>query len=163
MKNTILSVFFVLTLVVNGFAADRNKTDKKETASYFAQNNFNAKFHDAKDVTWSNVDGYYKASFSLNGVRKAAFFNAQGDYVATTEYVKAESLPAATLEKLKKTYKDYSIGEVLRFEVGDSSVPEAYSTAPGESTYYFASLRKEDNQIVVKISSLNEISFFRSL
>ena len=163
MKNTILSVFFVLTLVVNGFAADRNKTDKKETASYFAQNNFNAKFHDAKDVTWSNVDGYYKASFSLNGVRKAAFFNAEGDYVATTEYIKAESLPAATLERLKKTYKDYSIGEVLRFEVGDSSVSGAYSTAPGESTYYFASLRKEDNQIVVKISSLNEISFFRSL
>ena len=163
MKNTILSVFFVLTLVVNGFAADRNKTDKKETASYFAQNNFNAKFHDAKDVTWSNVDGYYKASFSLNGVRKAAFFNVEGHYVATTEYIKAESLPAATLERLKKTYKDYSIGEVLRFEVGDSSVQGAYSTAPAESTYYFASLRKEDNQIVVKISSLNEISFFRSL
>jgi len=162
MKKTILSVFFVLMLVVNGFAVDKNKTDKKETASYFAQNNFNAKFHDAKEVTWSNVDGYFKATFTLNGVKKAAFFNAQGDYVATTEYIKADKLPEAALEKLKKVYKDYTIGEVLRFELDETSDSALYSTA-GETAYYFASLRKEDRQIVVKISSQNDISFFRSL
>lgn len=167
MKNTILSAFFVLALVVNGFTADKNNvTSKAKTeASYFAQNNFNARFRGAKDVVWSNVDGYYKASFTLNDIKKAAFFDAQGEYVATTQYVSAESLPAATLSKLNKLYKGYTIGEVLQFEVDEPTDISYYTTSEtGSNTkYFFASLRKAANQIVVKISSDSEITYFKTL
>lgn len=165
MKNLFLSALFVLALVVNGFAVDKNKTAKKETgASYFAKNNFASKFQGAKDVEWSEVDNYYKASFTLNGEKKSAFFDAQGEYVATTQYVKADKIPAESVAKLKKLYKDYTIGEVLHFEVDAqvSALPYSFSSDSGNS-YYFVSLRKSDNQIVVKISSGNEISYFKSL
>ncbi|WP_256010816.1 hypothetical protein [Desertivirga xinjiangensis] len=163
MKHTILSVFFALALIVNAKAIDKNKNLNRETnASYFAQNNFEAKYHDAKNVVWSNVDGYYKAAFTLNGVKKSAFFNAQGEYVATTEYISGEKLPAKSLEKLKKLYKDYTLGEVLQFEVDDTAGAGAY-TSSSDNMYYFASLRKEDSQIVVKITAQNDVSFFRSL
>lgn len=164
MKHTILSVFFALALIVNANAIDKNKNLNRETnASYFAQNNFEAKYQDAKNVVWSNVDGYYKAAFTLNGVKKSAFFNAQGEYVATTQYVSGDKLPAKSLEKLKKLYKEYTLGEVLQFEVDETAGTSAYTSSSGDNTYYFASLRKEDSQIVVKITAQNDVSFFRSL
>ncbi|WP_207535830.1 hypothetical protein [Desertivirga arenae] len=165
MKNLFLSAFFVLALLVNGFAVDKNKTVKKETgASYFAKNNFTSKFQGAKDVEWSEVDNYYKASFTLNGEKKSAFFDAQGEYVATTQYIKADKIPAASVAKLQKLYKGYIIGEVLHFEVDSqvSTLPYSFSSDSGNS-YYFVSLRKSDTQIVVKISSSNDISYFKSL
>lgn len=165
MKNLFLSVFFVLALVANGFAVDKNKTSKKETgASYFAKNNFNSKFQGAKDVVWSNVDSYYKADFTLNGEKKAAFFDAQGEYVATTQYIKADKIPAESLARLKKQYKDYTIGEVLHFEVDNTASTLPYSfSGNNDNSFYFVSLRKSDSQIVVKINEQNEISYFKSL
>ena len=158
MKNLFLLVLFVMTLTANVFAVDKNKAAKKETgASYFAKNNFSQKFPEIKDATWSNVDSYYKASFVTNGVKKSAFFDTQGEFIATTQYVNADKLPAESLTRLKKLYKDYAIGEVLHFDVESSTDPSS------SGSYYFVSLRKADSQIVVKVSAQNEISYFKSL
>lgn len=162
MKNLFLSVLFVLALIANGFAVDKNKASKKETgASYFAKNNFNQKFPGIKEVAWSTVDSYYKASFTVNGVKKSAFFDAQGEFVATTQYVSADKLPAESLARLKKLYKEYAIGEVLHFDVENASDVQYSSSGP--SSYYFVSLRKSDSQIVVKVNAQNEVSYFKSL
>lgn len=163
MKNAYLSTFLFLLLTISVNAIDkRNFINNETSTSYAAQNSFDALYHNAENVTWSNVDGYHKASFTLEGVKKSAFFNAQGEYVATTQYISGNMLPAATLEKLKNVYKDYTLGEVLLFETNGAQSTYIFSNNE-ESNYYFASLRKDDNQIVVKISSRNEISFFKKL
>jgi len=166
MKNLFLTALLTLALIANGFAVDKNKAAKKETgASYFAKNSFSAKFVGAKDVAWSTVESYYKASFTLNGEKKAAFFDGQGEYVATTQYIKSDKLPAESIAKLKKLYSGYAIGEILYFEIdnsGSSLQPNVFSGS-GDSTYYFVSLRKGDSQIVVKVNDQNDIAYFKSL
>ena len=161
MRKLILSAFFVLALAVSGSAANKNKIVNEETVNaYIAQNNFNARYKDAQDVVWTQGEGFYKVSFLLKGVKKAAYFDYAGTYLATSDYVSAETLPAVTLEKIKKYYKDYTVGEVLRYETADSEMALEDSES---RTYYFVSLRNEGSHIAVKVSPENEISFFKSL
>jgi len=167
MKRTILFALFVMALSAKSFAGNKNtgSEEKEKEASYFAQNNFQAKFQDAKEVKWTVGNNYQKASFVLDGIKKSAFFNQQGDFIATTEYIKADKLPADSQQKLKKQYKDYSVAEILKYDVEDSQDAHLFMLTGRTyaSTVYFASLKKKDSQIVVKIEPGNDISFFKNL
>ncbi|WP_207428737.1 hypothetical protein [Pedobacter sp. SYSU D00535] len=162
MKKTIVSALFVLALIVNGFATDKNKFVSKELkVASTVQNSFKARYKNAQDVQWSEVDGYYKASFTLDGLKKAAYFDRTGKYVATSDYIKADALPTSSVVQLKNNYKDYRIDQVLRYEVESSDV-NVLSDEGSVKTYYFVSLSNTEKHIAVKVSPDNAISYYKS-
>lgn len=160
--------FFVLALSVKGFADDRNKSEKESTeVSYFAENNFASMYSSAANVKWTVSSQFQKASFTLNGAKMAAFYDLNGDYIATTRYVDAEKLPAISKSRLKKYYGDYSIQEVVRYDF-DGQEDSHLFMLTGKRNYntiYFASLKSEnkDEQIVVKITPDGDVSFLETL
>jgi len=163
MRNLFLSAFFVLALIANIFAVDKNKVTRKETAAAFARNNFNTKYQGAKKIVWSDMGANFKVSFIFNDEKKAAFFDERGRYIATSQYVKPESLPLESLKSLKKSYSGYNLVSVMRLEADEVVVGGQTFSFASHSAYYVVSLKKGSDNVVVKISPKNEISQFKSM
>ncbi|PWG78217.1 hypothetical protein [Pararcticibacter amylolyticus] len=166
MKKLIYAAAFVLALSVKGYADDKNKTDNKESeVSYFASNNFLSKYQGATNVNWTVTSQFQKASFSLNGVKMAAFFDSNGDYIATTQYVGFDQLPGISKSRLNKYYKDYAVEEVVRYDFDGQEDSHLYllTGKRNYNTIYFASLKGKNESIVVKVTPDGEVSYLKSL
>lgn len=165
MKKLIYITVFMLAFVAKGFADDNKKGLAKEAeASYFAQNNFSAKFSNAQNVNWTVTNDFQKASFTLNGQKLAAFFDIKGDYIATTQYVDIKKLPAISKSRLAKIYTGYQVEDVVKYDL-DSQTTQ-FDVLTGRRNYdsiYFASLKNEKETVVVKITPDGEISYLKSL
>ncbi len=166
MKKMFYMAFLVLALSVKSYADDKNKSVKKEAeVSYFAENNFQSKYQAAVNVKWTVTNQFQKAAFTMNGVKMAAFFDANGDYIATTQYVGVEKLPAVSKGKLKKFYGDYSVGEVVRYDFDGQEDSNLYMLTGKRNynTIYFASLKNGKEEMVVKITPDGDVSFLKDL
>lgn len=166
MKKLIYLAFFVLAFSVKGFADDKNKVVKAETAvTYFAENQFFSRYQSAKSVNWIVTDRFQKASFTMGGKKMSAFFDATGNYIATTQYISEDKLPAITKNRLKKVYKGYEVKEVIRYEMDGHEEAQLYQLT-GQRYYdnlYFANLSNGTESIIVKISPDGQITYLSSL
>lgn len=166
MKKIIYLACLVLALSAKGYADDKNKSEKKNAeVSYFAENNFMTKYEGAKNVNWTVTSQFQKAAFTLDGTKMAAFYDVNGDYIATTQYVSVDKLPAISKSKLKKVYGDYSVVEVVRYDFDgqDDAHLDLLTGKRSYNTIYFASLQKENEKIVVKITPDGEVSYLKTL
>ncbi|WP_374163556.1 hypothetical protein [Arcticibacter sp. MXS-1] len=166
MKKILYFTLLVVGLSVKGYADDKIKSEKKDAGvSYFAQNNFLSKYQNAQDVNWTVTPEFQKASFSLEGVKMAAFFDINGDFIATTQYVDASKLPARSKSRIQKLYKEYKIEEVVRYDL-DAADESHFDLLTGKrfyNTVYFASLKNSDQKMVLKITPDGEVSFLKEL
>ncbi len=166
MKKLIYLAFFVLALSATSFADGKNMIEKKDSeASYFALNQFSSRFQNATNVNWVVTDRFQKASFMLNGKKMSAFFDINGDYIATTQYLSVDKLPAVSKNRIAKLYKDYAVEDVIKYDIDVQDDNHLYALT-GRRNYnmiYFASLKNEKERIVVKITPDGEISYLKSL
>ncbi|WP_374166227.1 hypothetical protein [Arcticibacter sp. MXS-1] len=95
----------------------------------------------------------------------AAFFDINGDYIATTQYVGADKLPAISKSRLNKYYKGYTVEDVVRYDFDDQDDSHLFllTGKRNYNTIYFASLKNSAENIVVKITPDGEISFLKNL
>lgn len=165
MKKLFYLAFLMLAVSVKGFADDKKKDEKKEEVSYFAANNFLSKYAAATNVKWTVTRDFQKATFVLNGSKMAAFFDINGDYIATTQYVGADKLPAISKSRLNKYYKGYTVEDVVRYDFDDQDDSHLFllTGKRNYNTIYFASLKNSAENIVVKITPDGEISFLKNL
>lgn len=166
MKTILYFAFLVLALSVKGYADEKNKGEKKGAeVSYFAENNFLAKYQGAENVKWTVTNQFQKATFTLKGVKLAAFFDMNGEYIATTQFVDAKKLPAVGKNRLEKLYKGYEIEEVVRYDL-DSQEDSRLEMLTGKRAYntiYFASLKNNDEKVVLKITPDGDVSYLKNL
>ena len=89
MKTIFLSAFSAITL----FAA-ASGTKEKSVASYQADRSFFAEFGQVDGVKWSNaMNNMTKADFVLDDEAICAYFDQNGDFVASTKAVDFNELP----------------------------------------------------------------------
>lgn len=167
MKKLVYIAALVLGFAVKGFADERLAAvdAKVETeASYFAQNNFARRFSEAKNVSWTVTANFQKASFYHAGKKVSAFFDLNGDYIATTQYVEYAKLPALTKARLKKLYAGYEVKDVVKYDL--DAQPSQLDIINGVKSYdslYFANLKNNKESIVVTIAPDGVISYMKTL
>lgn len=139
MKRLFLTLSICALITVSALAND-------EKISNNAINSFQSSFVGATNVTWSQVNDLYVASFSLNDQKAAAYYNIQGELVATGRYVTSEQLPITLLASLQPKAKGYATTGFMEI------------TKQDEGTVYYANLESEKESLVLKSSSINSWS-----
>lgn len=165
MKKVIYIAVLMLAVVAKGFANENKGSAAREAeASYFAMNNFEARFSNAQNVIWKVTGQFQKASFTVNGSRFSAFFDVKGDYIATTQYVDAKKLPAISKSRLSRLYAGYQVEDVVKYDLdGQATQLDIMSGTRTYDSVYFANLKNDKESIIVKITPDGEISYLKSL
>lgn len=142
MKKLFLAALVVAGLGTSAFALDANKVSAR------AQNSFEEKFANAKNVKWTAKDSYNKVSFTLADEQVEAFFATDGDLLGLSRKVGFKSLPLNAIQKIKKEYAAYTVKETIEFEQTD------------EKSYY-VSLENGDKKKILEVSLYGNVSVYR--
>jgi hypothetical protein len=132
MKKIMFSAVFAAMLVTNSLSATEVPDVNAKALSAF-----NSQFANATDVEWSMGSDFYKASFLYNNNYVAAYYNTDGDFVATIRNITSVNLPLMLQTKLKNSYSDYWISDL-------------YELSKNEGTSYYVTLENADQKIVLK-------------
>lgn len=92
----------------------------EEFVNQRVRESFKKEFSTAANVSWKEIkkEKIYEAQFFYNNQRLCAFFDENGDLLATSRAIPAASLPLLITKKLNSKYKDYKIREVLEHANG---------------------------------------------
>jgi len=132
MKKILLSAVLAAMLVTSSlFAAGVPEINAK------ALSTFNSQFANATDVDWSVGENYYKADFRYNNNYVAAYYNTEGEFIATVRNISSLNLPVTLQTNLKNHYSSYWISDL-------------YEVAKAESISYYITLENADQKIVLK-------------
>ncbi len=138
MKKFILSAVFALLLAKSSlFAAEAPEVNAQ------VLNAFKTQFGAATDVEWSTGSNFYKASFLYNNNYVFAYYNTEGEFMATVRNISSVNLPMLLQTNLKQNYDDYWISDL-------------YELAKNDGTAYFITLENADQKIILKSSGGTE-------
>ncbi|MGN8069803.1 hypothetical protein [Mucilaginibacter sp. SG564] len=159
MKKIFLTTAIAALLSVNVFAADGVKkvVDGGTNVSYIALHGFTVDFSDAKDVNWTVTKNCQKATFTIDGVKKTAFYNLNGEFLGVTQRVDAKAIPAKTLKQIAKDYKGYEIGEVIVYQANTDLNDNI------DPTSYFVDLKNDTHEVLVRITQQANLEFFQQV
>ena len=107
--------------------------------SPFIVQSFNHHFTNARNVTWKEADGLYRAGFTLEGREIFAYFNATGELVVVAEAISIDSVPASLQQELIK--KTQTGNHVSVYKLDDT-----------EGITYYALYSKDNRQVTLRSS-----------
>jgi hypothetical protein len=138
-------ILFTLTLALSliSFSSFANPAEVAPAAL----ESFETSFKQAKNVSWTVTDRYFKASFQLNGQFIAAYYDAEGKMIGMMRNISSLQLPLGLQAELKKKYEHLWISDL--FEMANE-----------EGTTYYITLENADTQVVLK-SNGSEWDTFR--
>ena len=93
----------------------------------------------AKEVVWTSVSAFQKATFNFEGTVYNAFFDNSGDLVATTHAISLKDLPKGLKSSLQEEMKTYWISDLI-----------VMSTKEGDK--YFVQLEYAGSKIIKQAS-----------
>lgn len=133
MKKIFVSALFAIAFSGAAFATGN------ETISKQIRQSFEKEFAGAQYVNWEsfNEKDLYHATFVLNNVRLNAYFDKEGQLLATGRFVKQESLPMLVSKAITEKYKKQSVVEVIEFVTGNE-------------TSYIVKLQDDEKQLYVQ-------------
>lgn len=137
----IMFAFISSTIFTSSYAAAPTATPAAVVA-------FQTAFHGAKNIAWNQVGVLYKASFELNGEHRAAFYNGDGDLIATTQHLASTGLPTSLQNSLKAEMKAGWITELF------------VVTIEGSNTYY-VKLENADTVVMLKSNGSKKWSLYQ--
>ncbi|MBK0379475.1 hypothetical protein [Mucilaginibacter segetis] len=159
MKRILLTTAIAALFTANVFAIDGAKKtngDGSDNVSYAVVNKFKIDFSNATDVTWTVTSNTQKATFTIDGVKKTAFYNLRGEYLGVTQYIDFKDLPFKATKEIMKDYKDYTIGEVIKLEsnVTDNTI---------DPTVYFVDLKNDTEEVLLRVTPASGVYFFKQV
>jgi hypothetical protein len=159
MKKVFLTIATAALLSVNVFAADGGKksNESSATVSYAVQQEFVSDFASATNVTWTITKNCQKADFTIDGVKKTAFYSLSGDFLGTTQVVTYNAIPAKTQQLIADNYKGYTANEVIVYQT-NTAINEDI-----DPTSYFVDLKNGAHELLVRITSTGKVDFFKQV
>jgi len=107
---------------------------KEMEASSKLKQSLSKEFAGAADVKWYSDDNKtFMAKFLLNERNMTAYFDVEGNLLATRRYIAEEHLPMAVANKLTKRYPKDKVRWVVEFESEGNTI--YYVTLEGEKTW----------------------------
>ena len=165
MKKLLIAAAFAATFSLSANAAhSKTYNDDSKNISYFVLNQFSADFGDAQNVSWTITPTTQKAEFTVEGVKKTAFYSLTGTYMGLTEEVNYKQVPAAAKKEIAEAYKGYTIGQVIRFEANSAETGStAYAIDQKDAVSYFVDLKSAEGEVLVRVSPMGGVYFFKQI
>ena len=157
MKKIFLTIATAALISVNVFAADGGKKSETATASYAVQQAFTADFSGATNVVWTVTKNTQKVDFLIDGTKKTAFYNLNGEFLGTTQYISYNAIPKASQKLIAAGYKGYTPGDVIVYQANESLNRDI------EATTYFVDLKNESHEVLVRVTDSGNIEFFKQV
>jgi len=157
MKKLFITAAIATLFSASVFADGTKKAKTEVNVSYTVLNQFTADFADASNVVWTVNGSFQKADFISGDVKKTAFYNLQGQFVALTQDVDARAIPAKAQKEITEDYKGYTVNEVIVIQNNTELNPDADETA------YFVDLKSDTKEVLVKITPEAHIEFYKQV
>ena len=144
MKKIIATLAVIFSLSTSAtFAYDGKDVNQSVLKS------FRKEFAGAQNATWQEVGpGILRVSFSYQQKNVSAFFDADGDVIATSTYIAEEHLPLPVLKALNEKYADFKKTEIIEYTMDNE-------------TKYLVTVAKENETLVLKIGSTGYLEVYK--
>ncbi|MEJ7829262.1 MAG: hypothetical protein WKF91_13725 [Segetibacter sp.] len=142
MRKLFLAALLTVTVAASAFAKDINSKNVR------AERRFSADFKDAEKVQWTLRSTFAKAAFYLNGEKREAFYDLNGEMIGTSSNISLNQLPVAAKRIFAKKYDGYTVKEAIHFE----GIEEAA---------YYISAENENESVILKVTDSNTVSVFK--
>jgi hypothetical protein len=140
MKKIFLALSLILTVAVSSSIASPVSGENPEVVKAF-----NKQFAGAENVKWSTTDaGVAKVSFTWSDTRAEAYFDSDGELIATIRNILYDQVPMNVMRAVNARFKAPVV----------ISVNEVYSAG---SSRYILSLEDAGKKITATISSTGDI------
>jgi hypothetical protein len=119
MKKLVLSAVIATMISITAFAdgVKKSSTDNgEENVSYATLTQFKSDFENVNDVTWTVSKTSQKATFTQNNTTYTAYYDSVGEYWGLAQEVALNSVETAVKNKLAKSYADYDVQSITRFD-----------------------------------------------
>lgn len=137
-----LAVIFSLTTSAT-FAYDGKDVNQSVLKS------FKKEFAGAENATWQEVgSGILRVTFSYQHKNVSAFFDADGDVIATSTFVSEEHLPLPVLKAVNEKYSDFKKTEIVEY------------TMDNETKYLITIVNGNEN-MVLKVGGNGSIEVYK--
>ncbi len=103
-KLTTITVAFLFLFLASAFSMYSGVSAKIQTV-------FEKDFAAASNVTWTQREDVYVASFTINDNQLAAAYSADGELLVTSRYINVAQLPLKVTRALLEKYAGYTIDE----------------------------------------------------
>ena len=157
MKKLFITAAIATLFSASVFADGTKKAKTEVNVSYTVLNQFTADFADATNVVWIVNGDFQKADFISDNVKKTAFYNLSGEFVALTQDVDGKAIPAKAQKEIADDYKGYSVNEVIVIQNNTELNPDADETA------YFVDLKSDTKEVLVKITPEAHVQFYKEI
>jgi len=132
MKQVIIILGFLFITAGKSIAADPSVSSE-------VLKSFQTTFAAAKEVSWSQAEGFYIASFQLNGKKKHAYYNQSAELVVVAEPISMNQLTDELQANISERFSHAFVREV-------------YKLKDNAGIRYYAVLETEKEKIIVNAS-----------
>lgn len=159
MKKIFLTFATAALFSVTAFATGGGKKSAETTVnvSYTVQHQFATDFAEAQNVTWTVTKNCQKADFIIDGTKKTAFYNPQGEFLGTTQVIGYEAIPAKSKKLIANQYKDYTADGVIVYQANESLNNSI------DPTSYFVDLKSSTHEVLVRVTGTGSVEFFQQV
>ena len=147
----------IATMFSASVFADGTKKAHTVTVSYAVATQFNNDFANATNISWTVNKNFQKADFIYGGIKMAAFYNLQGEFVAVTQDADVKAIPAAAQKEIADQYAGYAVKEVIVIQNNTELNPDADETA------YFVDLKSDTKEVLVKLTQEAHVEFYKEI
>ncbi|MCW3117729.1 MAG: hypothetical protein JWM28_1811 [Chitinophagaceae bacterium] len=130
-------LFVILTILCSIYATSTYAQSKPPV---LVLSSFQSSFDKAANITWSTAKDLYRADFILEDQKISAFFNEDGDLIASSRDVTLLQIPMSLKSNLKKQFRDYEVSSLFEVNKEDGIV-------------YYATLANSKSRLMLESSS----------
>ena len=147
MKSLSIAVILFLTVLGNAHANTRTATDH----GFAGEDNFAHRFPQALNVSYKVKGQFTEVNFIWNEMTLQAFYDRDGNFLATCRAVAIGNLPLSVQMSLKNTYPGYVERDAIEYNDSDDGV-----------TYYVTVIGAK-NSYLLHVSTSGTISVFKKM
>ena len=134
----------VITIASSAFAGDN-------TLDFKVADAFSKSFPQASEVSYTVKKDFTEVNFTWHSLKLQAFFDRQGNYIATSREIAAKDMPLSYVININKEYKDFDITEAIEFDHAENGLS------------YYITIVKDDRKYVLNVATDGSISVFKKM
>jgi len=138
MKKLFLILILGFIYTTRSYAQDKTPTS--------VLTSFQNSFINAENTAWSIVKDLYRVDFTLEDEKASAFFNSDGNFIASSRQVTSLQLPMFLKSSLKSSFHNYDI--INLFEVDNEN-----------GVTYYAIIKNSKKQLMLESISGEWVTF----
>lgn len=144
-----LSIAVILFLTVIG--AHANPVPRHEEPSFNGINHFRRQFPQATEVNYKVKGQFTEVDFTWNGLQLQAFYDLEGNPLATARFINKNNLPVNVQLNLEKSYPNGIVTAALEY------------TDVNDGLSYYVTVAGPKTDWLLHVSTSGDISVFKKM